>query len=121
MSPVASRLQTAALFVPSPSYSESELSRPEIWFDCSFRRLVHDSASPPFAYASPPYELPSEPLPTTCTGPPLPPVAVPELQRVVEVGWVLLAVLLWWHWSLPCVLPVASCLQTSELLPPSPT
>ena len=25
------------------------LSRPEIWFDCSFSRLLYDSASPPFA------------------------------------------------------------------------
>ena len=35
------------------------LSRPESWFDCSFSRLLYTSASPPFAYALPPYEPPS--------------------------------------------------------------
>ena len=73
---------------------DPELSRPEIWFDCSFSRLLDASASPPFAYASPPYELPCAPSPTTCTGPPLPPVAVPPLPPVAVAVWVLVAVLL---------------------------
>jgi len=33
------------------------LSRPESWFDCWLSRSLLDSASPPFAFASPPNEL----------------------------------------------------------------
>ena len=52
-------LQTSELLFPtSPSEPDPE-SRPEIWFDCSFSRLLDASASPPFAYALPPYEWPS--------------------------------------------------------------
>ena len=88
---------------------------PEIWFDWLFSRLTCDSALPPFADALPPYEPPSAPSPTTCEGPPLPPVALPPAPPNVLVVWVLVAVLLWWHCS-PNVLPVASRLQMAELL-----
>ena len=127
--PVASWLQTAALLPPVESAtvvsdhcgSDPELSRPEIWFDWSFSRLACDSASPPFAEALPPLEPAFESSPTLCAGPPVPPVALPPAPPVVVVVCVLVAEFVWWHWSLPCVLPVASCLQTSELLLLSPT
>src|SRR5438874_718539 len=94
------------------------LSRPEIWFDCLFERTFVDSASPPFAEASPPSELACAPSPTASEGPLVPPDAVPPLPPVVVVTCVLEAVLVWWHWFAPAVLPVASWLQTAELLPP---
>ena len=103
-----------------PDVALRELSRPESWFDWSLSRLLCESALPPFAQAWPPNDPPLEPVPTTCTGPALPPVALPPLPPVVLVVWVLVAVLSCLHWSLPLVLPVASWLQTAVLLSPPP-
>src|SRR2546430_12728065 len=74
--------------------------------------------SPLFPYAPLSRSPPCEPSPTTCTGPPLPPVAAPPAPPVAVAVWVLVAVFSCLHWLAPLVVPVASWLQTAEMVPP---
>src|SRR5690242_9433728 len=79
--------------------------------------LLPASASPPSPSLPPALPLCSEPAPVTSRGPAFPPVAVPPAPPVAVAVCVLVAVLSCLHWLSALVLPVASWLQTAELLP----
>src|SRR5205807_104450 len=99
--------------------SDPWLSRPESWFDCPFSRLLCAWAAPRRAEAAPRDEPPSDRSPTTCDGPAFPTVAEPPAPPVAVAVCVLVAVFSCLHWFAALVLPVASWLQTAELLPPT--